>query len=235
MQFIEADRMSIRSATWVLRSPGSRVCFRLFPMVHFGTRQFYDEVTVRIGRCDLIVAEGDGAPPSRFAPLRLKAYTLFNRVRRSELVYQHIDYRATGRPVVYPDRTHPAEVLTGPPARRSRDILLLAGFLLVALPIKAIATLARGSRRFAARASVLGIEDSTVLDGDRRLAAMLLSDRDKVLNAVLTRLREEHDGEFIDIAVVYGAAHMPAVVRFLNSRYGYRPYDGEWLTVHILR
>jgi hypothetical protein len=31
--------------------------------------------------------------------------------------------------------------------------------------------------------------------------------------------------------VVYGAGHVPAVVRALLARYGYRPRSAEWLTV----
>ena len=34
-----------------------------------------------------------------------------------------------------------------------------------------------------------------------------------------------------DIAVVYGAAHMPALIRHLQSRYGFRPRAADWLTV----
>jgi hypothetical protein len=32
------------------------------------------------------------------------------------------------------------------------------------------------------------------------------------------------------VPVVYGAGHMPAVVRYL-ARYGYRASSAEWLTV----
>ena len=45
----------------------------------------------------------------------------------------------------------------------------------------------------------------------------------------------EIDGEFadedIEVAVVYGAAHMPAVVRELTGPLGYRVAPGaQWLT-----
>jgi hypothetical protein len=38
----------------------------------------------------------------------------------------------------------------------------------------------------------------------------------------------------MDVAVVYGAKHMPAVARYLLAAYGYRPRDAEWLTVFNL-
>jgi hypothetical protein len=35
----------------------------------------------------------------------------------------------------------------------------------------------------------------------------------------------------IDVPVVYGAGHMPALTHELLRRYGYRPRTAEWLTV----
>jgi hypothetical protein len=40
-----------------------------------------------------------------------------------------------------------------------------------------------------------------------------------------------HNNESIDVAVVYGAAHMPAVTRQMSARFGYRPRTAEWLPV----
>lgn len=37
--------------------------------------------------------------------------------------------------------------------------------------------------------------------------------------------------EPIEVAVDYGAAHMPAVVQGLGEQFGYRPRSAEWLTV----
>jgi len=37
--------------------------------------------------------------------------------------------------------------------------------------------------------------------------------------------------EAIDVAVVYGAEHMRAVVRHPGGRYGYWAKDAEWMTV----
>jgi hypothetical protein len=56
-------------------------------------------------------------------------------------------------------------------------------------------------------------------------------ERDDRLLAALTRLHEQRCGEDIEVAVVYGAAHVPAVVRGLRDRYGYRPRSADWLTL----
>ncbi|NJC65178.1 hypothetical protein HC028_11795 [Planosporangium flavigriseum] len=43
-------------------------------------------------------------------------------------------------------------------------------------------------------------------------------------------MNEERSGEDIEVAVVYGAAHVPAIVQGLMNRYGYRPRSADWLT-----
>jgi hypothetical protein len=53
--------------------------------------------------------------------------------------------------------------------------------------------------------------------------------RDRLL-AALRRPHEERAAEAIEVAVVYGAGHVPAIVTGL-MRYGYRPRSGEWLTL----
>jgi hypothetical protein len=46
----------------------------------------------------------------------------------------------------------------------------------------------------------------------------------------LDTIHQQRSQEPISVAVVYGAGHMPAVVRSL-ARYGYRASSAEWLTV----
>jgi hypothetical protein len=56
-------------------------------------------------------------------------------------------------------------------------------------------------------------------------------DRDERLLAALSELVRTRSSERIDVAVVYGARHVPAIVRGLADRHGYRPRTAEWLTV----
>jgi pheromone shutdown protein TraB len=63
------------------------------------------------------------------------------------------------------------------------------------------------------------------------LDAALLGERDERLLAALYRLHEERNSEDIEVAVVYGAAHVPAIVEGLRDRYGYRARSADWLTV----
>lgn len=47
----------------------------------------------------------------------------------------------------------------------------------------------------------------------------------------LASIHQEWHAEKIDVAVVYGAGHMPAITHELLRRYSYRPRTAEWLTV----
>jgi hypothetical protein len=55
--------------------------------------------------------------------------------------------------------------------------------------------------------------------------------RDTLLADCLASIYNAHRDETFDVAVVYGAGHMPAITRELNRRFGYRPRRAEWLTV----
>jgi pheromone shutdown protein TraB len=62
------------------------------------------------------------------------------------------------------------------------------------------------------------------------LQELLVDDRDALLVQALDAIHQQRSQEPMRVAVVYGAAHMPAVVRSL-ARYGYRASSAEWLTV----
>jgi hypothetical protein len=66
---------------------------------------------------------------------------------------------------------------------------------------------------------------------EERLAGVFGGERDRRLLAALTRLHEARSDERIDVAVVYGAAHVAPLVEGLLVTLGYRARSGEWLTV----
>jgi hypothetical protein len=65
MQFIESSIIGLRSAVTTFTRQATPLRFVLFPMVHVGEQQFYDEVAARARLCQVIVAEGT---PSQFVP-----------------------------------------------------------------------------------------------------------------------------------------------------------------------
>ena len=205
--------------------------FVLFPMLHLGTPSFYEDVTRRLRDCDLVVAEGIRGRSVTASALVL-TYELFGRVRRDGLVVQRIDYRSLRVPVVGPDMSA-SEFREG--WRRVPLTLRLGVWTLV--PLYAMGMLFFGSREVVARnAEVddLPTREEAEVSGDEHVAPfwrLLVDDRDAHLLSALDRIHEERCGEAIQVGVVYGASHMPAVVHHLSRRFGYWAHDADWMIV----
>lgn len=58
MQLIEVSDFGVRSAEIWLGRVETPLRFALFPVLHLGTAAYYEEVTRRLQRCQLVVAEG---------------------------------------------------------------------------------------------------------------------------------------------------------------------------------
>lgn len=202
-------------------------------MIHLATPAFYEEVADRLGRCQLIVAEGGtGLGRTAAGQALTMVYRLSGLARRWGLVTQRLSLQRVGVPVVLPD-------MDAEQFRRGwrRLPLLVQASLLVLMPVYAIGLLVFGSRRFLAR-QLGSLENLPTLDEelatDGPYAAMdqlLLDDRDALLVAALDAIHQQRSQEPISVAVVYGAEHLRAVVRALSARHGYRAVGAEWVTV----
>jgi hypothetical protein len=231
MQLVEASSFAVRSAVIQLRRPGTPLGFVLFPMIHLATPAFYADVMTRLAGCQLIVAEG-GRGTERTAGGRALclSYRLAGRARRWGLVTQCLTLTELGVPVVRPD-------MDADQFRRGwrRLPVLVRLWAWVLVPAFGIGLLVFGSREFLARR--LGSQEDLPTReeelGYGRFDAfqeLLVTDRDALLVRALDTIHQQWSQEPISVAVVYGAGHMPAVVRSL-ARYGYRASSAEWLTV----
>jgi hypothetical protein len=69
----------------------------------------------------------------------------------------------------------------------------------------------------------------------RRRRERILDRRDERLTRRLTWVHEEHSHRPVTVAVVYGAAHMPAVVDHLRAEFRHFVRGSEWLVVRNAR
>jgi hypothetical protein len=228
MQLIEVSMAGVRSAVITLRAPGTPMRIILFPMIHAGTPGFYRSVTARLAGCDLIVAEGISGRSVVVQALTL-AYRLPARSRRLALAVQDIDYSSLGVPVIRPDLT------AGQFRARWRTVPVLQRLAVLGLvPAFALAFGLLGARRaqplpgHRRPADVLGRPGRQVAP---QLTELILTHRDALLLDSLTTIHQQRQAETIDVAVVYGAGHMPALTHELYRRHAYRPSSAEWLTV----
>lgn len=234
MQFIEVtDLAGVRSAVLTFRCRASTVSFVLFPMVHLGEADFYAQVTARLRRCDLVLAEGVSGESAGVDAL-VGAYRRLEGVERLGLVVQDIDYVSLGVPVVNPD-------MSGQDFERGFRRLPLKERIAVTTLVPAFAAGMRllGTRRFLARhlqtEDLRSDAEEMAAEWWKGLDELVLDDRDRLLLDALAGIHERRSAsaEPLVVGVVYGAGHMGAAAKRLWAL-GYRPLDSEWLTVFRL-
>jgi hypothetical protein len=232
VQLIEVSMTGARSAVITLRAPRTPLRITLFPMTHLGTPDYYRSVTASLARRDLIIAEG---VPGRLAAARALtlAYRLPAHSHRLDLTVEHVDYASLGIPVIGPDISA-AQLRT-----RWRALPLLQRLAVwTLLPACAAAFTLLGTRRtlsrYLATDDLPSYEEDQARQATGQLTELILDHRDALLTASLDSVYQARHAEEIDVAVVYGAGHMRAVVRHLFQRYGYRPRTAEWLTIYEL-
>ncbi len=230
MQIIEVSVIGVRSAVITLRRSDTPMQIVLFPMIHLGTKDFYDAVTARLRECQLVVAEGIRGRSGTTSLLTM-SYRLLRRSRRLGLVVQDLNLGTLGIPVIRPDMT--GKELDG---RWRKEVSRLHRLLIIAaVPAFAAAMLMFGTRRVLGRYLALDdlptrdqvMADAVFEDIDR----LMVHDRDALLIDALATIHKERCAEAIKVAVVYGAGHMPAVAAVLVARLGYQARSAEWLTV----
>lgn len=101
VQIVEANDAGVRVAELVLRRRDSPLQFVVYPMLHVGTRDFYQELTRRLARADVVVTEGVG--PSKAAASLTSSYRAMADDLRLRLIVQNIDYRSLPGQVICPD------------------------------------------------------------------------------------------------------------------------------------
>jgi hypothetical protein len=227
MQIIEVSAGGVRSAVITLRREATPMRLVLFPMAHLGTPDFYQGVAARAGACDLVVAEGAGK--SLVTRALTLAYRLPGRSRRLDLVVQRIDFDRLAVPVIR------ADITVEQFRRRWRAIPVLQRLAVwCAVPLFAVGLWLFGTRRLIG--SYMSRDDKPrrrdPADGRfGQLHELLVHHRDELLLDALASIHEAHRAEPVEVAVVYGAGHMPAVTHGMRDRYGYRAQTAEWLTI----
>lgn len=225
MQLAEMSVMGFRTSVTVFRRPSGGLRWVIIPTIHMGHADYYWAIWQRLRSCQAVIAEQyDG--PSSTGLAYVKAMRLTRQRAARDLVHQDIDYSALGVPIIFPD-AH-----LGPEARPDRR-MPREGWLDVAVmtPILALQMAIHGSDDWVAGLP-LDIDDTTeVRFASEFLQQVILTERDELLLGVIREIDGEFADEDMEVGVVFGALHMPAVVRELTGRLGYRVQAGaRWLT-----
>lgn len=228
MQIVEDSFIGLRAARHRLESRSCAPKVTLFPMVHLGEAAFYDQVFSEAMAHDVVLVEG---VRSQVVRNLTRSYKWVKPETLGLVVQPKLESGNADCKIILAD-------LSGEEFENLwRDIpwWLRAG-MAVAAPAAGV------YRRFSATRAVLakglGMNDLTaredILAWSFTLAPFLravLAQRDTRLCQHLNEVIVENAQNPISVAVVYGAAHMPAVLRNLQEMGSYVPVDSEWLTV----
>lgn len=233
MQFIEKNSFNVRSAVYHLRKDGAGLEFLLFPMIHVGSKEFYDEVSRRLAACDLILAEGVN---SRKAHLLTLSYRIMKRIRRMDLVTQREGMNVSG----FRDKIINSDMEGRAFDERWAALPLgLKAQLFFFLPVWVVYLFLFGTRE--TLAENMAFEDlpssEEILLRDEsfeKLDDLLLDERDQQLITHLKKLYDSHRQDKKIVGVVYGAMHMRNIIGFLLGGLNYRVAGAEWVTVFDL-
>jgi hypothetical protein len=229
----EKNSFNVRSAVYHLKKGDAGLEFLLFPMIHVGSREFYDEVCRRLAECDLILAEGVN---SRKAHLLTLSYRIVKKIRRMDLVTQRDGMKVSGflDKIINSDMDGRAF-----DERWSALPLGLRAQLFLFLPICVVNLFLFGARE--TLAENMALEDlpssKEILFQDEsfeKLDTLLLDERDRLLITHVQKLYDSHRQDRKIVGVVYGARHMRNVIRFLLGRLNYKVAKAEWVTVFDL-
>ncbi|MFD0745846.1 hypothetical protein ACFQ1L_31460 [Phytohabitans flavus] len=219
MQLTEMSVMGFRTSVTVFRRPAGGLRWVIIPTIHMGHADYYWAIWQRLRSCQAVIAEiWDG--PSSTGMAYANAMRLARQRASRDLVPEDIDFSALGVPIIFPDEYLAPNA--DPDRRMSREERLTAA---VMTPILALHMALTGDGDWLGSHD-LNIHDDTEVHRDA-------SDRKR--EDLLLGVMREIDGEFatedMEVAVVFGALHMPTVVQELTGKLGYRVMPGaQWLT-----
>jgi hypothetical protein len=230
MQFIEKNSFNVRSAVYRFKKDGTGLEFLLFPMIHVGSQEFYEEISRRLSDCDLILTEG---VKSKKANTLTLSYRIVKKIRRMDLITQQDGMRvdAFREKILNTDMEGQAF-----DERWSSLPILMRAQLFIFIPVYVVYLFLFGTKEMLAEN--LAFEDlpssDEVLSEDetfKQLDTLLVHERDQKLIEQIAKLDEKRSGTPMRVGVLYGAFHMRGTVAFLMQKLNYRVAQAEWVKV----
>jgi hypothetical protein len=226
VQIIENSIVGTRSAVLRLTKHGGGPAIVVFPMLHVAEPQFFRDVEARLRECDLLVVEGIQGESSAVDGLTM-TYRVMPANEESGLVEDDIPYDDLGVPFVAPD-------MSGEEFQEGfQDLPWKTRAMMWAVtPVVSIGQFFAGRR--ALLSPDIEVNDLPTrqeeLRGEEwdRFFDLLLDRRDDRAVAAVANVVRDHGDQELEVAVVYGAKHVPGILRGLYGL-GYRVVQADWL------
>jgi len=229
MQFLESTSFGLRSAIWTLESRTISPTVVLLPMLHVGDKNFYGEVISRVENLDIVLTEGVKSKTSR-----LLTYSYRNVIKNHRL---GLVLQPKLRPEQLKGKIIHADVSAKEFEHKWKKIPLFTRLKLsILFPLYGIYLRFFGTRKLLIKNqnTEISLSRSDLLNEDNdweEAREVLLDWRDTSLIRTLGETLEANRIKNIEIGIIYGAAHMREVMKFLINHYDYHVLNSEWIDV----
>ncbi len=225
MQIIESTPFGLRSAIWTLSSNKHAPKIHVFPMIHLADKSFFEQVEEKATNCDLILTEG---VKSKLAPIIASAYSFAEKSKRLNLFVQ---------PRIKSDKCINIDISESNFDSSFAKIPFKTRLSLYTVaPLYGLCLRFFASRHYIATRQGVEIEkgrDEILFDESDwdDIYELLVDKRDKIIIKNIQTILKDKNSERIDIAIVYGAEHMRAILKYLMDVEQYKVTRSEWLSV----
>ena len=235
MQFVEKNSFNLRAAVYSLKKDSSGLEFVVFPMIHVGSREYYQEITRRLSTCDLVLFEG---MKSKKAAILTLSYRFIKNIRRMDLITQHEGIRLDEFRNELKNADMDASAFD---ERWSSLPITLRLQLFVLVPVFVLYLFLFGTREIIAEN--LAIEDlpseaeeEELSEDETRISldSLMVDERDRKLLEHIASVNDERAQNSQRIGILYGAFHMRRVMPFLMQKLNYRVVKADWVKVFDL-
>ena len=227
MQFVESSLLGVRSARLAFESPTSPVRVTLFPMVHVGQSEFYDATYADAQTHDVVFLEGVRSPITTRIT-RSYRWLVGSRAMIGLIVQPRFPVTETGARIVQADLTTD-EFEAG---WRKVAFWIRAAFYVLA-PIIGLQRRWLYTQKMLAKN--MNCDDQPTLaelvalsPESGALTQAILHSRDDRLIECLRAELDASPPKPLSLAIIYGAAHMRAVVRELTTERDFAVSSADW-------
>jgi len=236
MNFIESTNFFLRTIMFdfINKDEKIKLKFKLAPMIHIGSKEYYATVFKLIKDCDEIFYEGikyDKKPSSslRFNFTFNQYETIANKlglVTQKELRLKdlkdkltHIDYDLESVERAWKELSWKEKMKHS-----------------IVEPFELFIYTQGITREIMAKSFMSAAEESQIAFGPREdeegtASNFIMNNREQIIFKNITNRIHTESKQDKTIGIIYGAGHMKSIARFLIDKYGYLPRNGQFMKV----
>lgn len=230
MEFIESTHFFVRAVMYELvhPSPGINLRFRLIPMIHIGSEQYYTEVIGYLNECDEILYEGVKTKKGRRITNQYDSIA-----RKLDLVNQNqiIKKSKIKPPLIHADFN---ETTGRKEWNKLRWYEKMKGEIIV--PLKLFIETRNLTRKKLGKAfgranSELVLRFGPREDEEGTYRNYVMNAREQIIFRILKKKFKTESKKEKLIGIIYGGGHMNKISRFLIDELNYIPKSGTFIKV----